>query len=129
MTRYLSIFFTLLLLTSCQLEEMWDGVKDESKETFTIEEAREFFEDDYCEKITKATQENGRGKFATGDFTPLWDKAEIIVNGRHAAYYINIIAENKIFAIRAKFGAKGAKAEIDRIFFKRIRFIFIKLHI
>ena len=45
MTRYLSIFFSLLLLTSCQLEEMWDDVKDESKETFTIEEAREFFEE------------------------------------------------------------------------------------
>ena len=45
MTRYLSIFFTLLLLTSCQFEEMWDDVKDESKETFTIEESREFFEE------------------------------------------------------------------------------------
>lgn len=109
--RRFHLYFCLLLLTGCQLEEIWDNVTDESKESFTIEEAREFFEDDYSQKITKATRENGRGKFATGDFTPLWDKTEIIINGRYAAYYINIIAENKIFAIRANFGAKGAKAE------------------
>lgn len=109
--RRFYLYFCLLLLTGCQLEEMWEDVKDEHKGTFTIEEARNFFEDDYSEKITKATGDNWGGKFATGDFTPLWDKAERVINGRHAAYYIDIIAENKLFAIRAEFGAKGAKAE------------------
>lgn len=89
MNRYLNIFFTLLLLTGCQLEEMWEDVKDEHKGTFTIEEARDFFEDDYSEKITKTTGDNRGGKLATGDFTTLWDKAERVINGRHAAYYID----------------------------------------
>ena len=110
MTRYLSIFFTLLLLTSCQLEEMWDDVKDESKETFTIEEAREFFENDYSGKVTK-TSGGQAGGFTMGDFTPLWDKVVGTRSGRHAAYDVEIIADYRIFAIKAEFGSNGAKAE------------------
>ena len=110
MTRYLSIFFTLLLLTSCQLEEMWDDVKDESKETFTIEEAREFFENDYSGKVTK-TSGGQAGGFTMGDFTPLWDEAVGTRSGKHVAYDVEIIADYRISVIKAEFGSNGAKAE------------------
>jgi len=116
MKRLLLLFPALFLLSSCSLEELRDDFRPSSHKAFSIEEAKEFFEKDYTEQLTRAeaagmNERKFRSKLHSGDFTPLWDKAAYSESDGVAAYDVDILADRSIIAIRSKFGPNGAKAE------------------
>ena len=90
-----------------------------------MEQAKEFFEKDYVDRLTKSQGEDSRsirfrGRLYSGDFTPLWDKAEYSESDGVAAYDVDILADKKVIAIRSKFGAGGAKAERLNVYQKLV---------
>jgi len=116
MKRCLFLFLTMLSLIGCQLDELRDDFRPSSHKAFSIEEAKEFFEKDYTEQLTRAeaagtNERKFRSKLHSGDFTPLWDKAVYSESDGVAAYDVDILADRSIIAIRSKFGPNGAKAE------------------
>ena len=99
----------------CSLDEQRHEISPSSGRAFGVEEAKEFFEKDYVEQITRSGSDGGRSSFRSrfhpGDFTPLWDKAVYSESDGVAAYDVAILSGRKVFAIRSKFGPSGARAE------------------
>ena len=111
MKRLVAIFSILIVLCGCSFEELRGDFRPTGHEAFSIEQAKEFFEKDFAEQLTKSVVEDVRSVLHPGDFTPQWDRAVYSESGGVAAYDVDILADRSIIAIRSKFGPNGAKAE------------------
>jgi len=65
MQRFLDIL-SALSLSSCSLDELRDDFRPSSPKAFSIEEAKEFFEKDYTEYLTRAEGAGRTGHIRTG---------------------------------------------------------------
>ena len=100
MKRLYFIISTALLLAGCTFEEFREPLPKVESKTFSIEQAKAFFENDYTGKITKSSSVKKNGKLHPGDFTPLWDKAVYSEKGGTAAYDVSIMTDRRIAATR-----------------------------
>ena len=121
----LLLFLTMLSLVGCQLDELRDDFRPSSHKAFSIEDAKEFFEKDYVDRLTKSQGEDSRsirfrGRLYSGDFMPLWDKAVYSESDGVAAYDVEIQADRSIFAIKSKFGPSGARAQKLKVYQKLV---------
>ncbi len=90
----------ILLLAGCTFDEFREPLPKVESKTFSIEQAKAFFENDYTGKITKSSSVKKNGKLHPGDFTPLWDKAVYSEKGGKAAYDVSIMTDRRIAATR-----------------------------
>ena len=111
MRRRILLYLTLLIVSGCRLDELHDNAVQPEGRAFSIGQAKEFFEKDFAEQLTKSVVEDVRSVLHPGDFTPQWDRAVYSESGGVAAYDVDILADRSIIAIRSKFGPNGAKAE------------------
>lgn len=121
----LLLFLIALSITGCSLEELWHEGRSDAGRAFSVEQAKEFFETDYADMLTRSQGDDTRagrfrGRMYPGDFTPLWDKAEYSESDGVAAYDVDILANRKVIAIKSKFGAGGAKAERLNVYQKLV---------
>ena len=106
-----------LLLAGCTLEEMRESVPKIDSKSFSIEQAKDFFEKGFAAAVTKASSDGRKqGKLHPGDFTPLWDKAVYSQNGKTAAYDISILTDRRITASRGN----GTETETVRVYQKLV---------
>ena len=125
MKNKLLLLLVILSVSGCALEEMRHEVRSDAGRAFSVEQAKEFFETDYADMLTRSQGDDTRagrfrGRMYPGDFTPLWDKAEYSESDGVAAYDVDILADRKVIAIRSKFGAGGAKAERLNVYQKLV---------
>ena len=89
MKRKLFILLAVFFLAGCSLEEFRQDVCSSDGLSFSIYEAREFFETDYSAFRTKAQVNALPSRFSPGDYTPMWEDAECSVLGSCAAYDVS----------------------------------------
>ena len=111
MRRRILLYLTLLVLSGCRLDELHDDAVQSEGRAFSVGQAKEFFEKDFAEQLTKSVVEDVRSVLHPGDFTPQWDRAVYSESDGVAAYDVDILADRSIVAIRSKFGPEGARAE------------------
>lgn len=90
----LLLFLIALSITGCSLEELWHEGRSDAGRAFSVEQAREFFEKDYADMLTRSQGDDTRagrfrGRMYPGDFTPLWDKAEYSESDGAAAFVLS----------------------------------------
>ncbi len=125
MKRLFAALCTSAILVGCSLDELRHEISPSSGRAFSVEQAREFFEKDYVDRLTKSQDVDTRagrfrGRIHPGDFTPLWDKSVYSESDGVAAYDVDILAERSIFAIRSKFGPSGARAQKLKVYQKLV---------
>ena len=120
MKRKLFILLAVFFLAGCSLEEFRQDVCSSDGLSFSIDDARAFFEADYSAFRTKAQGNALPSRFSPGDYTPMWEDAEYSVLGSCAAYDVSILPERSLVAIRSEFGMSGARAERLRVYQKLV---------
>lgn len=88
-SRIILILAALTVLCSCQVAELSSGRHGVGDVSFSIDDAREFFEADYSAFRTKAQCNALPSRFSPGDYTPKWEDAEYSVLGSCAAYDVS----------------------------------------
>ena len=89
MKRKLFILFSVSFLVGCSLEEFRQEDCSSDGLSFSLDEAREFFEADFSAFRTKAQGNALPSRFSPGDYTPMWEDAEYSVLGSCAAYDVS----------------------------------------
>jgi|GEM_PF-5991682 hypothetical protein len=101
MNRIIYFCALLLFVSGClSVEELRDDNKEKIKQAFTIEEAKEFFEEAYTSQFTKAGSKVSDVGLSPGDFTPLWDTGIYESSETTASYDVRISSNRKIRALR-----------------------------
>ena len=63
MKHKLLLLLAVLSITGCSLEELWHEDRSVTSMAFSVEQAREFFEKDYVDRLTKSQDvDNGAGR-------------------------------------------------------------------
>ena len=119
-SRIILMLAVLTGLCSCQVAELSSGRHDVGDVSFSIDDAREFFETDYSAFRTKGQDNALPSRFSPGDYTPMWEDAEYSVSGSCAAYDVAVLPERSLVAIRSEFGMNGARAERLRVYQKLV---------
>ncbi len=120
MKRKLFILFSVSFLVGCSLEEFRQDACSSDGLSFSLDEAREFFEADFSAFRTKGQGNALPSRFSPGDYTPMWEDAEYSVSGSCAAYDVAVLPERSLVAIRSEFGMNGARAERLRVYQKLV---------
>ena len=122
MKRKLFILFAVCFLVGCSLEEFRQEDCSSDGLSFSLDEAREFFETDYSCRLTKSDGVHLRpvSKLHPGDFTPLWENSVYSESGGFASYDVSMLSERKAVAIRSRFGPEGSRAEKLRVYQKLV---------
>ena len=70
MRRRILLYLTLLVLSGCRLDELHDDAVQPEGRAFSVEQAKEFFEKDFAEQLTRADGKVFRGGLHSG---VIWD--------------------------------------------------------
>jgi len=63
MKHKLLLLLAVLSITGCSLEELWQEERPAASRAFSVDEAQEFFEKDYVDRLTKSQDvDNGAGR-------------------------------------------------------------------
>ena len=93
MKRQLLFILLMLVISGCRLDELHDDAVQPEGRAFSVGQAKEFFEKDFAEQMTRSDGKVFRGGLHSGEFTPLWDKAVYSEADGVAAYDVDILAD------------------------------------
>lgn len=88
--------------------------QDTSTAYFTVDEARNFFEDSFSNN-TRSISNDNIGVFSVGEFTPQWDNALTSECSTLASVDVPILTEYKYRAIQSDFGNGKSNAYIVEV--------------